>query len=547
MEYNNNSRKTYIISILVLLLVMVISATSYAFFTATVNNSDNKNTVVTTGSMEIEFTDGAEISLENALPGSYIEKTFKVKNMGSISTVYDIYMSDLLNKFQDKSDLVYTLSSSDGGANISTQTQVPSESSKIVNEYPIGINEEHNYTLRIEFKETNDNQDDNKGKKFSTIIRINEIIDLPKNSVLAYLEDQSYNEEGEYEETIEINNQSYLTHIYYYNGDQDWTTSTIPNSGIFGSSEDVGTSSNNATKMVVVKVDGDLTIGSSVTIRPYYNNYGGPKGFMLYVTGTLTNNGTIDNSHGAKAVGQDVYLWENATYTNIEDRYEKVPAIGGTGAAKRTTNGANSGQAGTGRATGGGGGGYRYGTNATVGTGGNGTSYSGGAGSGSANSQDGKAITSSSGSSTGGAGSSGVSDVTGISGVKVGGVGNPTPASSLSSSSGWYTVDNSPQNGTGGLLVIYANSFVNNFDGKITAIGHNSGKITAKQGNIVYAGGSSGGGSINIFYNDNYQNNNNASGNGISAAGGARSPGGSGGKGTVTIGSIATGNFVANS
>ena len=29
----------------------------------------------------------------------------------------------------------------------------------------------------------------------------------------------------------------------------------------------------------------------------------------------LTNNGTIDNSHGAKAEGQNVYLWKNADGT----------------------------------------------------------------------------------------------------------------------------------------------------------------------------------------------------------------------------------------
>ena len=543
MDNNNKSKKIYIIAIvLAVLLVTVITTTSYAYFSVNVSGSSN-NVSVSTGFMKIEFTDGPEVSLSNAIPGSSIEKSFKVKNVGSLATTYDIYLSDLLNNYQDKSDLVYTLTSNEGGANV-TETQVPNVSSKIVDAYSIGVNEEHNYTLRITFKETNDNQDDNKGKKFSTVIRINEVVDLPKNSILAYLKDQSYGETGEYEETIVINSQSYPAHIYYYNGHQDWTTSTVPNSGTFGDTNDVGTQNTNATKMVIIKVDGDLTIGSGVTLAPYYTSYGGPKGFMLYVTGTLTNNGIIDNSHGAKAVGQNVYLWENATYTSNDDKFELVPSVGGTGATMRTSAGANSGQAGTGRATGGGGGGYRNGNNAKSGAGGNGTSYSGGAGSGSSNSQNSFSVTSSSGSSTGGSGSSGVSDATGIAGVKVGGVGNPTPASSLSASSGWYTVNNSPQNGTGGLLVIYANEFVNNSSGKITALGHDSGKITAKQGNIVYAGGSSGGGSINIFYNDNYQNNNTSSGNGISAAGGSRSPGGSGGAGTITIGTIASGTFV---
>ena len=42
------------------------------------------------------------------------------------------------------------------------------------------------------------------------------------------------------------------------------------------------------------------------------NGYGGPKGMFIYCTGTITNNGTIDmTARGAKAVGQNVYLWKN--------------------------------------------------------------------------------------------------------------------------------------------------------------------------------------------------------------------------------------------
>ena len=81
--------------------------------------------------MEIEFTDGPTITLDDAMPGSYVEKTFKVENVGTVSTNYDIYMSDLINTFADKTDLVYTLTSNDGGANVS-QTQVPDTNTKIV-------------------------------------------------------------------------------------------------------------------------------------------------------------------------------------------------------------------------------------------------------------------------------------------------------------------------------------------------------------------------------------------------------------------------------
>ena len=176
-EVKKGSKRPYVIAIaLALALVITITATSYAYFVGTVNNTTTPTTTdVTTTSLGIEFTDGAQVTLENAIPGAYVVKTFKVENVGNGDTVYDVYMSDLINDFSDKTDLVYTLTSNDGGANITTQTQVPASSTKIVSNQLLRVGEEHNYTLRIEFKETNDNQDDNKGKIFSTIIRINEV------------------------------------------------------------------------------------------------------------------------------------------------------------------------------------------------------------------------------------------------------------------------------------------------------------------------------------------------------------------------------------
>ena len=187
-EDNNKkkgSKRPYVIAILMaLLLVITITATSYAYFTANVSGTGH-NTVVTTTSLEIEFTDGPQVALENAVPGQYIEKTFKVENKGSGDTPYDVYMSEVINDFADKSDLVYTLTSSDGGANIS-ETQVPDVNTKIVNSHLLRAGETHNYVLRITFKETNDNQDDNKGKNFSTVIRINEVKNIETNNSTNY-------------------------------------------------------------------------------------------------------------------------------------------------------------------------------------------------------------------------------------------------------------------------------------------------------------------------------------------------------------------------
>ena len=122
-----------ILSILgTLLLLSIAVAGSYAYFVANVSgNKDTNNVVVTNGVMSLEYKDGDEVSLTNAVPGSSVSKTFTVKNTGNVSTNYTIYFSELSNKFVDKTDLVYTLTSSDGGTNVA-QTQVPSKNEAMV-------------------------------------------------------------------------------------------------------------------------------------------------------------------------------------------------------------------------------------------------------------------------------------------------------------------------------------------------------------------------------------------------------------------------------
>ena len=175
---------------------------------------------------------------------------------------------------------------------------------------------------------------------------------------------------------VKINGVTYGIHAYEQNGNQTWTSNME-----FGAPEDIGTANSYAQNMVIVKVNGDLTVNSGVTVSTYYTKYGGPKGLLLYVTGKLTNNGTIDNSHGAYAEGQNVYLWKNADGT-----YEYIPASGGAGGSAQPSNGSNGAQGndgtvGSNRSTGGGGSGG-VGAYSTSGAGAKGTSYSGGSGGG---------------------------------------------------------------------------------------------------------------------------------------------------------------------
>lgn len=120
---------------------------------------------------------------------------------------------------------------------------------------------------------------------------------------------------------LKVNEVTYNLHMYYYEGNQTWNENRT-----FGDENDVGAENRKASNMVVVKVAGNLDIASGVTVEPYHTDYGGPKGFLVYCTGTLTNKGTIQNNHGAKTEGEDVYLWRNEDTT-----YEYIPASGASG------------------------------------------------------------------------------------------------------------------------------------------------------------------------------------------------------------------------
>ena len=306
-------------------------------------------------------------------------------------------------------------------------------------------------------------------------IKVIDMTDFEADSLLEAISNEDI-PSGKY--TIKVNNETYPVHMITLDGNQHFTENKT-----FGDEHDVATKDDYAQNMVIVKVNGDLEIDSGVTVSPYYDkSYGGPKGFTLYVTGKLTNKGTIDNSHGAKAVGQNVYLWKNTDGT-----YEYVPAVGGNGGSKvQSASNGVQGATGTGRQTGGGGSARNNCTNCgPIAAGGTGTSYSGGVGSGTQYnapevSQDG--------------GMGGAPD----------GAGNPT-------------------NGTGGLLTIYANEYENK--GTIKATGNIGSSNSA---------GASGGGSVNIFTNQNIIDDNKGIVNISGGSPDGAAKGGAGGAGTVT-------------
>ena len=286
-----------------------------------------------------------------------------------------------------------------------------------------------------------------------------------------------------------VNNEIYGMHVYNTLGDLEITSATE-----YGSINDVAhlDSTTNtvvqASNMVVLKVNGDLNITSTGKLTAFHDeSYGGPKGMLIYVTGTLTNEGEISmTARGAYAEGQNVYLFKNA-----DGSYEYIPANKDVATARLPGDGGR--------------GFYNRDWTNRYSRGGYATSYSGGTG---GWSSYGNLHWSNEPSDIGGSGgtSSGAS-----------GAGNPS-------------------GGTGGTIIIYANTFSNS-----NSI--NSNGSTGGGGNFC-AGGGSGAGSINIFaINISSKGSISVSGGTGGSCNGQRAP--SGALGQISIGLINSDTYVS--
>ena len=82
---------------------------------------------------------------------------------------------------------------------------------------------------------------------------------------------------------------------------------------------------------VCVYLGNPTTQNVKLTTYASASNYGGPKGLLIYVSGTLTNNGEISmTARGARVPGDNVYIWKNSKnchsmhfeYTHLKNNME---------------------------------------------------------------------------------------------------------------------------------------------------------------------------------------------------------------------------------
>ena len=183
--------KNRVIKILIILfsitLVLGVTGFSYAYFSTEVKG-EGKNIVLETGNLKLRYTDDTSMSLNDALPGDSIVRTFKVENIGSKKVSYNILWNNLINTINNydlqidmkcKSYNSNTLEES--GTCDSFYKAVPysetSTSKSIKKDIEIDTNITQEYTVTITFKNRSYNQNDNLNKKFTGKIDLEEYID----------------------------------------------------------------------------------------------------------------------------------------------------------------------------------------------------------------------------------------------------------------------------------------------------------------------------------------------------------------------------------
>ena len=177
MKNLKNNKMLLGIGITFLLLATV--SMSYAWFSATVTKENEHDQIVKTGTLELTYTDGPEIKLENVRPGKTLTKEVSVKNTGTLDAEYNLVWQELNNEITNDEMVISITCSSKTDKNAQGEAcpelaETPVSGNVLIEGATIESGYTHNYVITITFKELNKDQNYNQGKNFSGVLGVNE-------------------------------------------------------------------------------------------------------------------------------------------------------------------------------------------------------------------------------------------------------------------------------------------------------------------------------------------------------------------------------------
>lgn len=220
----------------IVFIIVFLSTATYAVLTVS-PDKNNQNNNYLTNNLTIKYKETSNVSIVNYVPSQSLTKTFSVTNNSDNTEYYDIRLEKVINNFEDKDNLIYTLTSENGG--YVSETSLPSDDKYIVSNVKIEPKEKHNYILNINFIKTNKDQSKDLNKTFSSNIKITssqDAINYAKNTLGEKIISEvvsSFNnidihnyKDGVYFTNSSIDGKS----VYFYRG-----SNNLNNNAIFGS------------------------------------------------------------------------------------------------------------------------------------------------------------------------------------------------------------------------------------------------------------------------------------------------------------------------
>ena len=351
--------KKYLIYGICLVLISLVGLT-YAYF-AIIIQGDKKKVTVNTTDLRIIFDNGDNIEGTNIEPGWSITKTFSVENKTSNEYKYNLVFKDLINTFVTKGYLVYKITSTNNGYNMSDYKDIPKSNivaNKVI-EYsvPISSNTKQEYTIEIKYiSDDNVDQGDDMGKELSAYLYIEEGTKIRYDKgTLAYklLEDNTLSERTDFATpftetttgTLFTSTESITgitstpQEVYYYAGNttNNWVKFGKNSSGTDLYWRIIRTNHDGSIRLLYVGTNHDTTSGNIGTSR-FNAAYMSSKyvGYMYGTSGSLENNRTNENDSTIKTAvdtwyqksltNYTKYLSTSAVYCN--DRSEEVGSYG---------------------------------------------------------------------------------------------------------------------------------------------------------------------------------------------------------------------------
>lgn len=187
-------KKSTIISILIMAIItFTLLGLTYAYYRTRVIGNENPTSIkATVKKLEIVYNDGTSImNMEGKIrPGFIALKNFNVENTGSESATYSIILENINNTYTRTTDWEYSLyegkyekiedlnTAIDGGlapissSNINEKNYQVIKGSVEIPEAPEGERSIKYYTLKVEYKNLDEDQSDDMGAKLSFKVNI---------------------------------------------------------------------------------------------------------------------------------------------------------------------------------------------------------------------------------------------------------------------------------------------------------------------------------------------------------------------------------------